>query len=74
MAKKQDPSNLQILLENALTLEKDMLKEKLDSSFKFGTLLQVICWAFARLKKGPESQTYLSLVLEFRISLKEDEE
>jgi hypothetical protein len=63
----------QTLLENALTLEKNMLKEGLDSNSKFGTLLQVICYSFANLGKGPESQTYLSLVMEFRDSLKEDE-
>jgi hypothetical protein len=40
------------LLENALTLEKAMLKEGLDADFKFGTLLQVICLAFAHLGKG----------------------
>jgi len=61
----QDPSNNQTLLENALMLEKDMVKEGLDVQFEFGGLLIVICLLYARLGKLKERDMYRVRVKEF---------
>jgi len=61
----QDPSNDQTLLENALMLEKDMVKEGLDAQIGFGGLLMVICLLYARLGKVKERDMYRVRVKEF---------
>ena len=61
----KDPSNDQTLLENALMLEKDMVKEGLDAQFEFAGVLMVICLLYARLGKVKEREMYRVRVKEF---------
>ena len=62
-----DPSQMvdQTLLENALTLEKNMVKEGLDAEIEFGLLLMAISWIYAWLGKVKERDMYSVRVKEF---------
>ena len=53
-------------IENAVKLEKAMVKEGLDAEFEFVLLLKVICVAYAKLGKMTDSAKYRVLMDSFQ--------